>query len=156
MNSLDIRVRKSLQSGLPIVAEPYAELARELGVSESEILDTIRRMQQDGLVKRFGMVLRHRQLGYTANAMVVWDVPDNEVDEVGNQLASETHVTLSYRRPRRRPAWNYNLFCMIHGKSRVAVLAELSDIIERNGLHRYAHDVLFSTHCFKQRGGAYV
>ena len=152
---LEVKVQRALQEGLPIVAQPYLALALELRVSEQEVVDAIATLQHKGLIKRFGMVLKHRQLGYRANAMVVWDVPDNFVDQVGNSLGEEACVTLSYRRPRRPPQWNYNLFCMIHGTSRDTVTAQLEDIVTRKGLD-YPHQLLFSNHCFKQRGAVYV
>ena len=152
---LEVKVQRALQEGLPIVAQPYLALALELRVSEQEVVDAIATLQHKGLIKRFGMVLKHRQLGYRANAMVVWDVPDNFVDQVGNSLGEEACVTLSYRRPRRPPQWNYNLFCMIHGTSRDTVTAQLKDIVTRKGLD-YPHQLLFSNHCFKQRGAVYV
>ena len=156
MSDLELQVRRALQTGLPIVAEPYAELARELEVSEAAVIATIEELQKRGLVKRFGMILRHRELGYTANAMVVWDIPDDAVDGVGARLAGESAVTLCYRRPRRLPEWPYNLFCMIHGKSRDALEKDLARLVVRHGYERFARDVLFSTHCYKQRGGIYV
>lgn len=152
---LNIKVQRALQEGLPIVAQPYLALATDLGVSEQQVLDAIQQLQERGMIKRFGMVLKHRQLGYSANAMVVWDVPESLVDQVGASLGEETCVTLSYRRPRRPPQWNYNLFCMIHGTSRDTVTAQLEDIVSRKGLH-YPHQLLFSNHCFKQRGAVYV
>ena len=154
-DSLNIKVQRALQEGLPIVAQPYLALATDLGVSEQQVLDAIQQLQERGMIKRFGMVLKHRQLGYSANAMVVWDVPERLVDQVGASLGEETCVTLSYRRPRRPPQWNYNLFCMIHGTSRDTVTAQLEDIVSRKGLH-YPHQLLFSNHCFKQRGAVYV
>jgi DNA-binding Lrp family transcriptional regulator len=153
--ALEVKVQRALQEGLPIVAQPYLALALELRVSEQAVVDAIATLQHKGLIKRFGMVLKHRQLGYRANAMVVWDVPDNVVDQVGNSLGEEACVTLSYRRPRRPPQWNYNLFCMIHGTSRDTVTAQLEDIVTRKGLD-YPHQLLFSNHCFKQRGAVYV
>ena len=153
--SLNIKVQRALQEGLPIVAQPYLALATDLGVSEQQVLDAIQQLQERGMIKRFGMVLKHRQLGYSANAMVVWDVPERLVDQVGTSLGEEACVTLSYRRPRRPPQWNYNLFCMIHGTSRDTVTAQLEDIVSSKGLH-YPHQLLFSNHCFKQRGAVYV
>lgn len=153
--SLSIKVQRALQEGLPIVAQPYLSLARDFGVEEQDVLDAITQLQSSGMIKRFGLVLKHRQLGYRANAMVVWDVPDNCVDQVGTSLGEEACVTLSYRRPRRPPEWNYNLFCMIHGTSRDTVTAQLEDIVTRKGLD-YPHQLLFSNHCFKQRGAVYV
>jgi DNA-binding Lrp family transcriptional regulator len=156
VDGLELQVQRALQEGLPIVAQPYQALARQLGASEAEIIACIEKQQAAGLHKRFGMVLRHRQLGYTANAMVVWNVDDEQVSEIGELLGREPCVTLSYRRPRRPPRWPYNLFCMIHGKSREEVLAQLQEIIRRNNLQHLPHKVLFSTHCFKQRGAVYV
>ena len=154
-DSLLIKVQRALQEGLPIVPQPYFTLANELGVDEFQVITAIEQLQEDDLIKRFGIVLKHRQLGYRANAMVVWDVPDSCVDRVGTSLGEEHCVTLSYRRPRRPPEWNYNLFCMIHGTSRDTVTAQLEDIVTRKGLN-YPHHVLFSNHCFKQRGAVYV
>ena len=99
--SLNIKVQRALQEGLPIVAQPYLALATDLGVSEGQVLTAIEQLQHSGIIKRFGLVIKHRQLGYRANAMVVWDVPDEVVDRVGTSLGEETCVTLSYRRPRR-------------------------------------------------------
>ena len=154
-DSLDIKIQRALQEGLPIVAQPYLALAQQFNVSEQQVIDTIAQLQRGGMIKRFGMVLKHRQLGYCANAMVVWDVPDSDVDAIGASLGEEACVTLSYRRPRRPPQWNYNLFCMIHGTSRTTVTAQLDDIVARKGLD-YPHQLLFSNRCFKQRGAVYV
>ena len=154
-DSLLNKVQHALQEGLPIVPQPYLALARELEVNESQVIAAIEKLHKSDLIKRFGIVLKHRQLGYCANAMVVWDVPDSCVDRVGESLGEEHCVTLSYRRPRRPPEWNYNLFCMIHGTSRDTVTAQLDDIVARKGLN-YPHHVLFSNHCFKQRGAVYV
>ena len=152
---LNIKVQRALQEGLPIVAQPYLALATDLGVSEGQVLEAIEQLQHSGIIKRFGLVIKHRQLGYRANAMVVWDVPDEVVDLVGTSLGEETCVTLSYRRPRRPPQWNYNLFSMIHGTSRDTVAAQLQEIVDRKALD-YPHLLLFSSQCFKQRGAVYV
>jgi DNA-binding Lrp family transcriptional regulator len=153
--SLSLEVQRALQEGLPLVQRPYLALADKLDVSEEQVIDAIARLQHSDVIKRFGVVLKHRELGYRHNAMVVWDIPDQCVDQVGHTLGAEPCVTLSYRRPRRPPEWNYNLFCMIHGTCRDQVTAQLEDIVSRRELD-YPHRVLFSTHCFKQRGAVYV
>jgi DNA-binding Lrp family transcriptional regulator len=150
------RVFAALQEGLPLVAAPYAELGRRAGLGEAEVLDTIAAAQADGLIRRFGVVLRHHELGIGANAMCVWDVPDDVVGECGRRLAGEPLVTLCYRRPRVLPDWRYNLFCMIHGSARAAVLAARDDIAARLGLDAWPHAVLFSGRRFKQRGARYL
>ena len=146
---------EAIGEGLPLVKRPYAELGRRLGCSEAEVIDGIRRISMRGDIKRFGVIVRHRQLGYRANGMVVWDVPDSRVAEVGICIGQYSFVTLCYQRPRRLPNWRYNLFSMIHGRDREAVIDQVRYIVEQGGLDDIQHDVLFSPRCFKQRGAAY-
>ena len=108
-----------------------------------------------GIARRVGVVVRHRPLGYAANAMAVWDVPDAAVAKVGAALAAEESVTLCYRRPRRLPGWRYNLFCMVHGREREAVRREVEALSVRHGLADLPREVLFSPRCFTQRGARY-
>lgn len=142
----------ALQGGLPLVERPFACL----GLSENQALDTISQWLEQGVIKRFGVIVRHHELGYTANAMVVWDVPDYEVSEVGQRIAASGRVTLCYRRPRQLPDWRYNLFCMIHGKDRADVAAQIEALADTCALGAYPNSVLFSTRRFKQRGAHYA
>lgn len=146
----------AVQDGLECCAQPYRRLGRRAGLVEDEVLRCLERWQRDGLFRRFGVVLRHRQLGFQANAMCVWNVDDALVGALGEQLGAEPGVTLCYRRARRLPQWPYNLFCMIHGKERGAVLALRDAIATRLGLDAWPHAVLFSIRCFKQRGARFV
>jgi len=141
--------------GLPLVPRPYAEIAERLGRGEQEVIDAIGRIMMRGDLKRFGVVVRHRQLGYRANGMVVWDIPDARVGEVGACISRYPFVTLCYQRPRRPPAWPYNLFSMIHGRDRDAVAGQVAQIVHQHGLQDIDHRILFSPRCFKQRGAAY-
>ncbi len=144
-----------ISRGLPLVSQPYAEIALRLGCTESEVTDGISRLLERDDMKRFGIVVRHRELGYRANGMVVWDVPDSRVVETGHCIGQYAFVTLCYRRPRRLPEWRYNLFSMIHGRDRDAVVEQVAFIVEQCGLHDIQHDILFSGRCFKQRGARY-
>ncbi len=150
------RLRGLLEQGLPLVPRPWRTLAEQAGMAEDQVMACVHRWQADGMIKRLGLVVKHRRLGIQANAMVVWNVPDERVAEVGRRLAHETAVTLCYRRPRRLPDWPYNLFCMIHSARRERVEAELAAIVERLGLGDLEHRVLFSTHAYRQCGGRYV
>ena len=145
----------ALADGLPLEPRPFAALGERLGVTEAEALDTLRALQDRGVVRRFGVVVRHHELGYRANAMVVWDVPDAAVDAAGRALAAAPGVTLCYRRPRRPPDWPYNLFCMIHGQDRDAVLRALERAAALAGLAAVPREVLFSGRRFKQRGAVF-
>lgn len=146
----------AIEDGLPMVARPYQAVARGLGIDEACVLERLRQMAASGIVRRFGCVVRHRALGYTANAMAVWDVADHEVDRVAAGFARHPRVTLCYRRTRRLPAWPYNLFCMVHAKSKADALAVLGDLNQTAGIDVERRDVLFSTTCFKQRGPTFT
>jgi len=154
-NAAERRLLAALQSGLDLVPRPYARLATKVGMSEDAVLAMLGRWQEEGLIARFGVVVRHRQLGFAANAMVVWDIPDDRVRAVGTKLAGEPAVTLCYRRQRHQPEWRYNLFCMVHGRHRLDVAGEIGALRDRCGLHAYPSAVLFSRRCFKQRGARY-
>jgi DNA-binding Lrp family transcriptional regulator len=155
LSDVDRRVIAVLEKGLPLVHTPYASIAEQAGVSEADVLTRIAHWLDAGVIKRLGIVVRHRELGYAANAMCVWDVPDAEVDRVGAKLARETGVTLCYRRERALPGWPYNLFCMVHGRDRAQVELQVADMAAWHGLDRYASAVLFSRRRFKQRGARY-
>lgn len=145
----------AIQGGLPLVSHPYAAVAAQIGWSEAAVIQRIAELQEGSIIKRLGVVVRHRELGYRANAMVVWDVPDDEVAELGRCLSGFEFVTLCYRRPRHLPQWPYNLFCMIHGRDREAVLEKFRFIIDSCGLENIPKAVLFSRRRFKQRGAIY-
>ena len=155
LSSVDRRVIAALEKGLPLVLAPYAAVAEHAGVSEAEVVTRISRGLDDGVIKRLGIIVRHREMGYTANAMCVWDVPDADVDRFGEALARETAVTLCYRRGRALPDWRYNLYCMVHGRDRAQVELQVADMAAWHGLDRFPSAMLFSTRRFKQRGARY-
>ncbi len=146
----------ALQPGLPLVSRPYRALAQSLGLSERNVLERLRYWLEQDVIKRLGIIVRHRALGYRANAMVVWDIPDAEAGAVGRALAAESGVNLCYRRPRHLPRWPYNLFCMMHGRQREPVLERIERLRVERDLTAYPHAVLFSTRCFRQRGAYYL
>ncbi|MDT3669600.1 MAG: Lrp/AsnC family transcriptional regulator [Aromatoleum sp.] len=156
LGPVERRLITGLQAGLSLEPRPFAALARGAGLEEAEAIGLIRRWLDDGLIKRFGVVVRHHELGFRANAMCVWDVPDEQVAVLGHLLAREPAVTLCYRRTRVPPHWRYNLFCMIHGKSRDTVQLLRNDLAARLELDRWQHAVLFSCRRFKQHGARYL
>lgn len=146
----------AIQQGLPLVSRPFAEIGAGIGLSESEVIAGLAELLEQGVIKRMGVVVRHHELGYRANAMVVWDIPDDQVSELGRCIGKFDFVTLCYRRPRRLPAWRYNLFSMIHGQDRDEVLRLVAQLKEQCGLREITHEVLFSRRRFKQCGARYV
>jgi len=144
-----------MQRGLPLTATPYADLGKKLNLDEEDVIQRIQNLNEMNVIKRFGVVVRHHELGYRANAMTVWNIPDEAVSELGSCMGQFDFVTLCYRRPRRLPDWPYNLFTMIHGKDRNDVLANIQLLAVSCQLDEIEHKVLFSTRRFKQRGAIY-
>ncbi len=155
LDAADYRLARALEAGLALTCRPYARLAAACGLDATECLYRIDRLLTLSVIRRFGIVVRHRELGFMANAMVVWDVPDERVDEVGRLLGRQDGVTLCYRRPRRLPEWRYNLFSMLHGRDRRDVLARLEMLRSDLGLEPVHCEPLFSRRRFKQCGAHY-
>ena len=151
-----LQLRRLLEAGLPLAARPYKVLAERVGTSEEAVLEQVRCWNESGLFRRVGLVLKHRALGFRANAMLVLDIPDDRVDEIGQRLGQEAGINLCYQRPRRLPDWPYNLFCMVHGREREQVCALIDALLARHGLSEVPHQLLFSTRAFKQCGGRYA
>lgn len=140
------------QRGLPLVPRPYAALAGQLGCSEREVIEGLRNMLLSGRIRRIGAVPNHYAIGYTANGMTVWDVLDEEVDQLGMLVGQLPFVTHCYRRPRSLPDWPYNLFAMVHGESQDEVRAHMASIRSLLGTACRVDDVLFSTAILKKTG----
>ncbi len=156
LSDADRRVVAAIEEGLPLVATPFTQIARSADVAPPDVLARLAAWLRAGAIKRFGVVVRHRPLGFAANAMCVWDVPDAAADALGVGLAREAAVTLCYRRRRALPDWRYNLFCMLHGRDRGSVTRRLATLSAAHGLDRFASAVLFSRRAFKQCGARYL
>ena len=152
MNALDEAVVRATQAGLPLVAEPYAEIAARLGISEDEVISRLKQMLQDGRIRRIGAVPNHYRLGYRANAMTVWDVDDDAVETLGRRVGALPFVSHCYRRPRRLPHWRYNLFAMVHGRDRAETEGRIAGIVPVLAPALRARDVLYSPRILKKTG----
>jgi len=154
---LDARDRQLLSlvaDGLPLCPRPYAQIGLNMAMTEPEVIGRLAALQQQGLIKRLGVIVKHQPLGYRANAMIVWNIPDPQVKTLGREISRLPFVNLCYQRP-RLPEWPYNLYCMIHGKDRETVLAQLAELEVACGLEPTDRQILFSRRCFKQRGAVY-
>jgi DNA-binding Lrp family transcriptional regulator len=143
-----------LEQGLELVERPYEALDAPLALDEATVLATLSRWCADGTVRRFGAIVRHHEFGVSANAMTVFALPEEEVDDAGARLAAQTGVTLCYRRA-TTGEWPYNLYAMVHGRERAAVRERIDDITRAAGLDRVPREVLFSSRRFKQVGSRY-
>lgn len=156
LGATDRQILAAIQDGLPLCRRPFDEVARGIGLDEAEVIERLRVMRETGVIKRLGLIVRHHELGYRANAMTVWDVPDEGVGEIGRRLKTLSFVTLCYRRPRQPPVWPYNLFCMIHGRDRATVEAQVEEASRAAGLEDRPRAILFSKRRFKQHGARFA
>lgn len=152
LDALDRAIVRATQAGLPLVPRPWRAVAEQVGANEAEVMARVERMLAAGAIRRIAAVPNHYALGYRANGMSVWDVPDDRVGELGVRVGALPFVTHCYRRPRHPPVWPYNLFAMVHGRSRAEVEAKVGEIAALLGDAAHAREVLYSTRILKKTG----
>ena len=154
LSDFDRRLLLAIQDGLPLSATPYADVAERIGAATTDVTGGVRRLLAENCVKRVGCVVNHVVTGFDANCMVVWDVPDDRLDERGTAVGDLPCVTLCYHRPRRpEQGWRYNLFTMIHGRDPAAVDEKIDELAADH--LPFAHERLYSTGTLKQTGARY-
>ena len=138
---------RELQKDMEITDEPFVGAARRLGITEEELFERMRRYERTGVMRRFAAILRHRQAGFTANGMIVWKVPKDRIRQVGEKLGAFPQVSHCYERP-TYPDWPYNVFSMIHCKTRGEAHEMAKTIQKQIGVDDYR--ILFSSREFKK------
>lgn len=152
LDKTDLAIMHATQSGLPLTPRPYQTIAEQLGLSAEEVMSRMVNMQAHGVIRRMGVVPNHYKLGYRFNGMTVWNIPDDVIDELGEQVGQLDFVSHCYHRPRHLPEWPYNLFAMVHGKSQAAVDQQIKVMSELLGKDNQGHEVLYSTEILKKTG----
>lgn len=152
IDATDRAIIAATQAGLPLAERPYDVVGHALGLSGEEVRRRLARMLETGIVRRIGAVPNHYALGLTHNGMSVWDVEDAEVHRLGAEVGRLSFVSHCYLRPRHPPLWPYNLFAMVHGKSRAEMEAKVEEIASLLAGAARAHAVLGSTRILKKTG----
>jgi DNA-binding Lrp family transcriptional regulator len=152
VDEIDRQIILATQSGLPLVEEPYQALAEQLGLDAETVMARMQAMLARGVIRRIAAVPNHYALGYKANGMSVWNIPDDLVSDYGQQVGSLDFVSHCYHRPRHLPLWPYNLFAMVHGRTVEDVEAKVAQIAQLLGAHCRGHEVLLSTRILKKTG----
>lgn len=152
LDDADRRLVKATAAGLPLVPRPYAAVAAAAGMDPEEVRRRLQSLLDRGVVRRIGAVPNHYALGYRANGMSVWDVPDDRVAEIGARVGALPFVSHCYERPRRLPMWPFNLFAMVHGRTREEVEEKVAGIAALVGADSRGHRILYSTRILKKSG----
>ena len=140
-------ILKRIPSDFPITERPYKDIADALGLVEGELIEELKHLKARGVIRRVGAALAHRKVGYTRNAMVVWNVPQDKVDHTGEIMASFEAVSHCYERG-TGDYWKYNVYTMIHGRQREECLKTVEDISAATGMNDY--NVFFTKREFKK------
>ena len=138
---------RELQKNMDIIDEPFVNAAKNLGLTENEVFEKMKHYEDIGVMRRFAAILRHRQIGFTANGMIVWKVDGDKISEVGSKLGSFPQVSHCYERP-TYPDWPYNVFSMIHCKTHDEAYGVAKTIQDQ--IHVDDYNILFSTREFKK------
>ena len=152
LDKTDRRIIQATQAGLPLTPRPYHAIAEQLGMEAADVVRRMQRMLDLGIIRRIGAVPNHYALGYRANGMTVWNVADDRIDELGERVGQLECVSHCYQRPRHLPEWPYNLFAMVHGKTREEVEAKARLIADVLGQASRGTDILYSTRILKKTG----
>ncbi|GFK93027.1 hypothetical protein NNJEOMEG_00856 [Fundidesulfovibrio magnetotacticus] len=151
-SEVERRILSIVQGDLPDGPEPFAEVARMAGASLEQVLDLIRGMKERGEIRRFGATLRHQKAGYGSNAMVAWFVDPEDMERMGAFFAARPEISHCYHRVNCMD-WPYNLYTMVHAKSRQACDETVAELARLSGLDEY--DVLESRREFKKTSMRY-
>lgn len=152
LDETDLAIMRATQAGLPLTPQPYLDVAEQLGLTADIVMKRMAAMQEKGIIRRIGAIPNHYKLGYRFNGMTVWNVPDENIDELGQIIGQLDFVSHCYHRPRHLPEWPYNLFAMVHGKSQADVDEKIQQIADILGQSNQGCDVLYSTKILKKTG----
>jgi siroheme decarboxylase len=146
-DEFDIAVIRATQGDMPIVPEPYAPAAQQLGIPQRQLLEHLECMQERRLLRRVAAILYHRRAGFSANGMGVWKVPDERIMDIGPRMAAFRGISHCYQRPTYED-WPYSVFTMAHGRSKEECDAILDSIASDTGITERA--TLYSSTEFKK------
>ena len=147
LSPTDRALINELQQDLPLVERPFDGLSARLGMDIDRLLDRLRYLKQRGIMRRFGAAIRHESIGFVANAMACWIVPRDMVEAAARKVVALGEVSHCYER-KTDPLWPYNLFAMIHGRTKEACQDVASQVSRGAGLKDYL--LLFSIREFKK------
>lgn len=152
IDPLDKVIIAALQDDFPVNSHPYLEIASKIGISEDELLKRIQGYQDLGYIRKIGAVLRHREVGFSTNVLCVWQVPEEQIEDIGRKFAAHPAVSHCYARP-VFPEWQHNIYTMLHGRSPTECETYIKELEQVSGLNEYI--LLFSVRELKKSSMRY-
>lgn len=152
IDDIDKKIIGLIQGDLPVEANPFEIMAEKIGIDENEFIKRVRSLKEKGIMRRFGATLRHQEVGFNSNAMVAWNVLEDEIEEVGKLMAGFREVSHCYQRKRQKD-WQYNLYTMVHGDNREDCFRIAAEMSLKAKVSEY--QLLFSEKEFKKTSMEY-
>ncbi len=143
----DREILLAVQDGIPLVREPFAEASETLGISQEALVELLRGMKEDGTIRRFAPNINQRKIGITANAVIVWRVPEEDLPRVVEAMLGHHEISHRYKRTTIPGKWEYNLYTVVHDYDRESVNRFVRRLSEETGAEDY--HVLYSKRRFK-------
>jgi siroheme decarboxylase len=148
MDEIDRKILSETIKGLLLTHEPFNQIASQIGITNQEVIARIIRLKEKGVIRRFGALIKPNDIGFLANALVAWKVPENRVQDVGSRLAKFNEVTHCYERTSVIGKWEYNLYTVMHAREREAVEQLVKNLSEAVAVNDYL--ILYSTRDLKK------
>ena len=152
LDDIDRKIISATQSGLPLTLHPYHDVAEQTGLDVNDVINRMKKMTEQGIIRRTGVVPNHYKLGFRSNGMSVWQVPEEKITQLGKLVGALDFVSHCYQRPQFLPEWPYNLFAMVHGTTHDEVHEKVKNIADLLADDNISHQVLFSTRILKKTG----
>ena len=152
LDDTDRKIISATQSGLPLTLHPYHDVAEQTDLDVKDVINRMKKMTEQGIIRRTGVVPNHYKLGFRSNGMSVWQVPEEKITQLGKIVGALDFVSHCYQRPQFLPEWPYNLFAMVHGTTHDEVHEKVKTIADLLADDNITHQVLFSTRILKKTG----
>ena len=148
MDEIDRKLLAGMEKGITLATEPFNEIALQLGITPKEVVTRLCDLKEEGVIRRFGASIKPNNIGFSANAVVVWKVPENRLQEIGAYLSKYQEISHCYERKTVKGRWDYNLYVVIHGREREVVQRLVKEISEKTAINEYK--ILYSTRDLKR------
>jgi DNA-binding Lrp family transcriptional regulator len=149
MDAIDYKLILEAEKGLALTSQPFHEIAAEIGITPTEVIARLQKLQESGVIRRFGVSIKPNSIGYSANALVAWRVPENRVAELGKYFSAQQEISHCYEREVMPGVWEYNFYTVMHARERKTIEEFVKQLSDATALKEYA--ILYSTRNLKTK-----
>jgi DNA-binding Lrp family transcriptional regulator len=148
LDEIDHKLLACMEKGINLTNQPFNEIALQLGITPKEVVTRLTKLKEEGVIRRFGASIKPNNIGFSANALVAWKVPEKRVQEIGDYLSKYHEISHCYERKTVLGRWDFNLYTVIHGRKREGVQRLVEEIAEGITINEYK--ILYSTRDLKR------